>query len=183
MRKHYFCDKLIIGLKLKYKIKYNRECNQFCFGYFCFCGKNMQVILIEDIKKLGKAGDVVNVADGYARNFLLPQKKAELATPEALKNVEKIKKEEAEKQAQEVARAREIVGKIEGKKVTIKAKGEGEKLFGSVSAKEIAEKIGEGVREENIVLEKPIKNVGETNIIIKFNDDIETKVTLSVELK
>ncbi len=142
----------------------------------------MQVILKEDIKKLGKVGDIVNVADGYARNFLLAQNKAEVATPEAIEKVKASKEQQEKKREEELSRAREIAQKIENKKIVIKSKGEGEKLFGSVTAKEIAEQLGEGVAEENIILEKPIKRIGEVEIVVKFSDDIKSKIILSVKL-
>ena len=102
----------------------------------------MKVILLQDVKSQGKAGDIKEVADGYARNFLLNKKLALEATPQNLKNLELQKKKQAEKAAAELAEAKALAAKIADMTVEIKVKtGEAGRLFGSVTNKEVAEAI------------------------------------------
>ena len=99
----------------------------------------MKVILMEDVKSLGKKGTIVNVSDGYARNMLIPKKLGVPATPKNLNDL-KLQKAHEEKTAQEaLAAAKELGSKIEASEITVSITGEGGKVFGSVSAKEIAE--------------------------------------------
>ncbi len=143
----------------------------------------MQVILLKDVKKIGKVNDVVNVADGYARNFLFPQKMAEVATKDAVTKIEEVKQNEEKKTEQTLNDARETAKKIAGQRVIIETKGEGKKLFGSIGAKEIAEKIGDkNISERNIILDKPLKEVGEKEIEIKLIGDIEFKIIVIVNV-
>ena len=144
----------------------------------------MKIILLQDVKKIGKAGDVVNVADGYARNFLLPKNIAEPATEEKIKEVEK-RKANTEREAKErVEKAKKIKERMDGVEVVIKEKGENGKLFGSVDAKKIADKISEeGIKEDNIILDKPLKEVGEKEVKIKLDGDVEVKIKVVIELE
>lgn len=143
----------------------------------------MQVILLKDVKKNGKAGDIVNVADGYARNFLFPQKMAEVATKDAVDKIEKERKGEEKKTEQVLIEARKTAKKIAGQKITIETNGEGKKLFGSIGAKEIAEKIGyKNISEKNIILDKPLKETGEKKVEIKLINDIKFKIIVLVKI-
>ncbi len=141
----------------------------------------MKIVLLQDVKKIGKVGEVANVADGYARNFLFPQKLAEIATEKALAEVKKNEKQKIREEKEKQAEREKIIKKISGKKIIIKTKGEDGKLFGSVGVKEISEAIGNGVKAENIVLDKPIKKVGEQEITIKFAGGMKAKITLLIE--
>ena len=180
LQRNYFCDRLkCIRLKLNNSIII---AGAWLTQLLLVLLNSMQVILLQDVKKLGKVGDVVNVADGYARNFLFPQKMAEMATKNAIARTEKIKRKAKSKKEQMKKEWQEIVNKIANKEFIIKSKGENGKLFGSVGAKEIAEVVGEGVKEENVLLEKLIKKAGKTEIIIKLNKEIKTKVIISVEV-
>lgn len=140
----------------------------------------MKIILLQDIKNLGRTGDIKEVADGYARNLLLPKKLAEIATHEA---VEKIKKEKETAQKTEAKLLEDLkkrAGEISDKEITIKAKEKGGKLFGSIGKREIAEKLGSGVIEDMIELKENIKGIGVKNVIINFGNNIKAKITVNV---
>lgn len=145
----------------------------------------MKVILLQDVKGTGKKGELVDVSDGYARNFLLPKKVAKKATAQAmseLKNAEESKafKIEEEKKAANAAKA-----VIEGKSLTIKAKaGQGGRLFGSVTAKEIATELKKqfslNVDKRKISLDMDIKAFGTYNADVKLYTGIVAKLKVVV---
>jgi len=136
----------------------------------------MKVILKEEVKGLGKAGAIVNVAEGYGRNFLLPQKKAVDATPDNLKRAEKEKKKEEEKQKHLIVDAQELAKKVNEYSITISRQvGEGEKMFGAVTSSDIAEaleKEGINIDKRQVYIEKPIKDLGLFQVPIKIHQDI-----------
>ncbi|MDO4283694.1 MAG: 50S ribosomal protein L9 [Eubacteriales bacterium] len=138
----------------------------------------MKVILLEDVKALGKKGEIVNVSDGYARNMLLPKKLGVEAT-DRNKNDLKLQKAHEEKlAAQKLADAQAMAAELEKIKITVTMKaGEGGKVFGSVSAKEIAQAAkdqhGVEIDKKKIQLEEPIKSFGMFEVPIKLH----TKVT------
>ncbi|MBR6637226.1 MAG: 50S ribosomal protein L9 [Lachnospiraceae bacterium] len=144
----------------------------------------MQVILLEDVKALGKKGQIVNVNDGYARNFILPKKLGVEANGKNMNdlklqkaNEEKIKKEQLE-QAQ--AFAKQVEAAVVN--VTIKS-GEGGKTFGSVSTKEIAaaaEKAGLKLDKKKMMLDEPIRSLGTHIIQVKLHKDVTAKLTVKV---
>lgn len=145
----------------------------------------MQVILKEDVQKLGRAGDKVKVADGYGRNFLLPKNLAVVATPANIKRLEQelnSKKGQAKRQQLD---ARYLADAIEAKPVVIKvASGEGGKLFGSVTSTDIEKALAEReivVDKRKIDLEEPIKALGEYQVNIKIHPEIVAKTTVIVE--
>jgi large subunit ribosomal protein L9 len=133
----------------------------------------MQVILREDIDKLGKIGDLVKVADGYARNFLVPRKKAMEATPKNLRATEHAKKMVSDR-----------IRILKKEAVVIKVKvGEEGKLFGSVTAMDIAEAMkaqGVAIDKRKIMLEEPIKRLGDFTVSVKLHSDIAADVKVSV---
>ena len=145
----------------------------------------MKVILLEDVKTLGKKGDIVDVSDGYARNFILPKKKGVEASAANL-NTLKLKKANEEKIAQENLEAAQALGtQLEQAAVTIKIKaGEGGKLFGAISTKEIAAAIkaqhGLDVDKKKIVLDNPIKELGGYEVKIKLHKDVAAKLKVTV---
>ena len=144
----------------------------------------MEIIITKNIKGLGKVGDVKKVADGYARNFLLPQKLAEAATENAIKKAGDLADKESRGEKEKSAGARKLAEKLKGKTVTIKAKEKNGKLFGSVGVKEIAaglKKMGLEISEKSIVIEKPIKKIGEQEIKVKLGGGEEEKVRVVVE--
>ncbi len=145
----------------------------------------MKVILSEDVKSLGKKGEVVNVSDGYARNFILKTGKGVEATPANL-NTLKLQKANDEKVAQEKLEAAKALGeKLAAAPVTIRIKaGEGGKLFGAIASKEIAaavkEQYGLEVDKKKIVLEDPIKELGTHTVKVKLHKDVTAQLTVKV---
>ena len=137
----------------------------------------MKVILLEDVKSLGKKGEVVNVSDGYARNMILPKKLGVEATPKNLNDL-KLQKENDAKIAQEqLEAAREFAKNLEDKKVTLNLKvGEGGKTFGSVSAKEIAEaakeQLGLEIDKKKLQLPGAIRELGTTDVPVKLHPKV-----------
>jgi large subunit ribosomal protein L9 len=144
----------------------------------------MQVILREDIDKVGKIGDLVKVADGYARNFLVPRKKAIEATPKNLRATEHAKKMISDRVRILKKEATAEADRIKGVSVIIKAKvGEEGKLFGSVTTMDIAEAMkaqGVEVDKRKIVLAEPIKRLGDFTVSVKLHSDIAADVKVSV---
>ena len=146
----------------------------------------MQVILLEDINGTGKAGDIVKVSDGYARNMLIPRGKALEATDANKKQLEKKKALEAQKRAEEKAAALELKEKLEKVAITIKAKaGEGGKVFGSITSQNIAdtlkEQTGIEVDKKKIQLPATIKAGGDTTVDIKLYPEVAGKLKIKVE--
>lgn len=144
----------------------------------------MQVILREDIEKLGKIGDLVKVADGYARNFLVPTKKAIEATPKNLRAMDHAKKMVSDRLRKLKKEAAADADKMRGISVTIKAKaGEENKLFGSVTSMDIAEAVraqGVAIDKRKIVLDEPIKRLGEYAVPVKLHTDVVVELKVSV---
>lgn len=146
----------------------------------------MEVILKKDVQNIGEAGDIVNVKDGYARNFLLPQNFAEIATKGAKENREKnlarikAKQEKLHAEALETAKQIEALGSIE---FSAKA-GESGKLFGAITTKKLAEEIkartGLEIDRKTISLDAPINKLGSFNMLIKLTSKV--KVTLGVNV-
>lgn len=144
----------------------------------------MKVILLKNIEKLGKKGEVKNVADGYARNFLIPNKLAALATKSELAKLEEQKKIETEKAEEELKFYQEIANQIDGLELEIPAKvAEEGKLFGAVTDSQIAEKLKEKnfeIKKEQIKLESPIKEIGEHEATIEFPHNLEVKIKVII---
>ena len=148
----------------------------------------MVVILNRDIKGTGKAGDVVKVSDGYARNMLIPKGWATEATEGNVRSLEKQKAIAAEKKAEEKAAAQAQAEKIKALSVTIKTKaGEGGRIFGSITSKDIADALKAQhkltVDKKKIQLDSPIKQTGETEVAIKLYPEVATtlKVVVTAE--
>lgn len=145
----------------------------------------MIVILNRDVKGTGKAGEVVKVSDGYARNMLLPKGYATEATDGNLRNLEKQKELQAQKKADDKAAAEKVAAALENAKVVIKTKsGEGGKLFGSITSKDIAEaakeQTGITLDKKKIQIGNPIKNIGKFTVDVKLYPEVVGK--LSVEI-
>ena len=146
----------------------------------------MQVILKKDVQNLGEAGYLVNVKDGYARNFLIPQNAAEIATEGALQNREqnlariKAKQEKLHKEALELA---EKIEKFAELKLSAKA-GESGKLFGTITTKKLAEELkaqsGIEVDRKNVSLNAPINKIGEYTMLIKLTSKVKTELKVTV---
>jgi large subunit ribosomal protein L9 len=144
----------------------------------------MKVLLIKDVKGLGKAGEIKNAKDGYARNFLIPKGFAKLATPEVIKEwEEEQKRKEAELQA-EIAKLNELKEKIENISLVIKHKlGANGQLYGAITNKEVAEALKEkGIEIDKKHIDmKQIKSVGEYEVDVKLGHGIHAKLKLIVE--
>ncbi|MBE5816671.1 MAG: 50S ribosomal protein L9 [Clostridiales bacterium] len=145
----------------------------------------MKVILLQDVKSLGKKDDVIEVNDGYARNFLLPRKVAIAATKESIALVNDKKTSMAIKQQKEKEKAEALSKELEGKSVTIyQTVGDGGKLFGSVTGKEIADAIkkqyGYDVDKKKINIPDAIKQLGEYNCTVKISADYSSTIKINV---
>lgn len=145
----------------------------------------MDIVLLADVKALGKKGQIVKVSDGYARNFILPKKLGVEATPKNLNDL-KLQKANAEKvAAEQLAAAKALAEKIGSMSVSLKMKaGEGGKAFGSVSGKEIAaaaaEQLGLEIDKKKLVLPEPIKTFGTHEVPVKLHKDVTAKLAVKV---
>jgi large subunit ribosomal protein L9 len=144
----------------------------------------MKVILTDEIRGLGGRGEVVQVMDGYARNFLLPKNLAREATPGNLKAVEQERKKWAVLSAQEKTSAEELAQKISGLKVEVRKRvGESGQLFGSVTANEIADALaaqGIEVDKRRVELAHPIKNIGSHEVEVRLHREVTAKINVEV---
>lgn len=145
----------------------------------------MQVILKKDVKGTGKAGSVVKVSDGYARNMLIPKGMAVEATKANIRSLEKEKAQQAEEEAEKRAEAKKQAEVINGKSVEIKTKaGEGGRLFGSITSKDIAEavktQLGIDTDKKKIQLDSPIKSMGTFHVTVKLYYEIHAELTVNV---
>jgi large subunit ribosomal protein L9 len=145
----------------------------------------MQVILKQDVEKIGRRGDIVDVSRGYVRNFLVPRGLAEMATPTRLEEVRREMAEAEERNRRMAERAGEIAETLNKSVITIEARtGEDERLFGSVTAANIAEAIdrARGVRVDRrrIRLEEPIRSLGTHQVPVQVHGDVEASVKVIV---
>ncbi|MCC7174703.1 MAG: 50S ribosomal protein L9 [Bryobacterales bacterium] len=144
----------------------------------------MEVILREDVDKLGSRGQVVKVADGYARNFLLPKRLAVLATAANKKIVEQERLAHLRREATERSAAEELAKLLNGVSVTIAQKaGEMDQLFGSVTAKDIAEALEKQsytIERRKIHLDEPIKQLGEHAVMVRLFRDVSAEIKVNV---
>ena len=146
----------------------------------------MKVILLEDVKSLGKKGQIVDVSDGYARNFILAKKLGLEATSKNLNDLKLKKAHEHKLAAQRLQEAKDFAAKLEGLQVTLKIKaGEGGKLFGSISSKEIAEaakeQLGLVIDKKKLVLPNPIKAIGTTDVPVKLHPQVTGELKVIVQ--
>lgn len=145
----------------------------------------MKVILLKDVKGLGKAGEVVNASDGHARNFLIPKGLAKEATESGIKALERQKAAEERKRQQELEEAKTLADKISQLTVRLKGKaGDGGRLFGSVTSKDIAEGLEKQhkikIDKRKIQLENPIRELGAAVVEIKVYPEVTAKVKVEV---
>ncbi|TAL28603.1 MAG: 50S ribosomal protein L9 [Nitrospirae bacterium] len=144
----------------------------------------MKVILKEDVKNLGKMGDIMNVAEGYARNFLLPKKLAVEALTENIKALEHQKKIIQEKAKKVKKTSQDLADRVSSLTLAIKAKaGEEDKLFGSITSMDIAAALkneGIDIDKKKISLEEPIKRLGSYAVTVKIHSDITAQLNITV---
>jgi large subunit ribosomal protein L9 len=144
----------------------------------------MEIILREDVERLGSRGQVVKVADGYARNFLLPQRLAVAATDSNRKIVEQERQAHLRREAKQKGEAEDLSKLLSGVTVIIAQKaGENDQLFGSVTSKDVAEALAQKnytIDRRKIQLDEPIKHLGEFKIPVRLHRDVTAEVTVQV---
>ena len=145
----------------------------------------MKVLLIEDVDNLGYAGDVKNVANGYGRNYLIPQQMAVIATPGALKQSDTIKKVAEKRRAEETADAQAIANQLTGLELVFERRSSDMgKLYGSVTSADIAtaieEKTNIAVDKRKVALPEPMRNLGVQEVVIKLMIDVKTSIKVEV---
>jgi large subunit ribosomal protein L9 len=147
----------------------------------------MKVILLQTIDRLGKAGDIITVKEGYARNYLIPKNAAKEATAGNMKILESLKKKQAAEDAKALAEIKTIAEKLTGLALTIPAQaGEEDKLFGSVSGETIAEALaaeGMKVDKRDIILDEPIKKLGSYQVTVKLHPEVKASLNVLVVKK
>jgi len=144
----------------------------------------MKVILLQDVDKLGKKGDIKEVTDGHARNLLIPKKMAVLASKSEILRLEEQKKIEGDKSEKELIRFQEVASQIDGFELEISTKaGEDNKLFGAITVAKISEELKKNnfeIEKNQIKLENPIKEMGEYEISIELPHNLEAKIKLII---
>jgi len=145
----------------------------------------MKIILVKDVNKLGEAGKVVNVSDGYARNFLLPKNLALIATKNNLQRIEKIKKDAEIEKLEVENKFKAIAEKIKTTELTfIRKADENDHLFGSVSEIDIVEALAEKeieINKTDVAMEKHLKEIGDFEVKIVFPNDIKEILKIKIE--
>jgi large subunit ribosomal protein L9 len=146
----------------------------------------MEVLLIKDVERQGKAGEVISVSDGYARNFLLPRGLAVAATPGAIKQAEREREAEDRRAAAELSEAQAQALALDGVTVTFQARaGESDRLYGSITKANIAEaleeKVGQEVDRRKIEMDESLKDLGTHAVTVRLAPEAEAKVTVIIE--
>lgn len=146
----------------------------------------MKVILLQDVKSVGKKDQIVDVSDGYARNFIFAKKLGIEATPSNLNNLKLQKNNEAKIAKENLEKAKDFAAKLEELVIVVKIKaGEGGRVFGSVSSKEIAEatkkQFGVEIDKKKIVLDEPLRSFGTFEIAVKLHPEVTAKTRVKVE--
>ena len=144
-----------------------------------------ELLLLSDVDHLGKAGDVVKVADGYARNYLLPKDLAAPVSKQALRRLEKLRKEREEVSRIQLAEAKDKASKLDNASVTLRAKTvDGTRLYGSIQAADIVEALDAGLKvtvdKSQIVLSDPLKETGTFDVAVKLHPDLTCTVKVWV---
>jgi len=148
----------------------------------------MIVILLKDVKGTGKAGEIVKVSDGFARNMLIPRGMAKEATDGNVRSLEKAKAVQAQKDADAKAAAEKLAEELKEKEIVIRTKGgEGGKLFGSITSKDIEaavkEQLGVKIDKKKIQMESPIKHIGSFEVPVKLVGGVAAAIRVKVEAK
>ena len=145
----------------------------------------MEIVLLQDVKSLGKKGQVVKVNDGYARNYILPKTLGVEANAKNLNDLKLQKANDAKVAAEQLAAARELAAKLQEASVTVSIKaGEGGRTFGSVSTKEIGKAVSDQLKldidKKKMVLEEPIKSLGTHEVPVKLHKDVTAILRVKV---
>ena len=145
----------------------------------------MKIILLEDVEKVGEAGDIKEVSDGYARNFLFPQKLAELATAENIQKIEAEKIRQAKVAEQDLIFTEKIADQLNGTEIELAAKvNEAGKLYASINEAVLIKELknrGFNIKKGQIVLPEPIKEAGEHQLLINLDHGLEAEITVIVK--
>ncbi|MFQ5924687.1 MAG: 50S ribosomal protein L9 [Dehalococcoidia bacterium] len=146
----------------------------------------MRVVLLQDVPGLGRAGEVKDVASGYGRNFLLPRRLAEFATPAVLNRVEAIRQAEEKRQSQAEVEIVSLGQTLEGLEVVVKARvGAMDRLYGAITSGDIAEEIhrisGQDIDRRKIELEEPIRQLGEYEVLVRLSKELVPRIKVIVE--
>ncbi|NLZ48701.1 MAG: 50S ribosomal protein L9 [Clostridiales bacterium] len=144
----------------------------------------MKVILLQDVKNMGKKGDVVNASDGYARNYLFPKKLAQEATPENLHIINQKKENERKKKLEEIEAAQALAEKLKGKEIKITVKsGDNGRLFGAITNKDVADNLkkqyGVDIDKKKVVVDT-IKQTGVYDVELKLYAEVSTKMKVVI---
>ena len=145
----------------------------------------MKIVLREDVENLGHKGDLVDVADGYARNFLVPRGLAMKATRGGVAQAEAMRRNRAAREERDRGEAQELAGRLTANKVVVTARaGEGGKLFGSITSADLADAIakqaGAEIDRRSIQLAEPLKELGETEVAVKLPAEVTASVPVEV---
>jgi len=145
----------------------------------------MKVILLKDVKGAGKKGDVINAADGYARNFLFPRKLAQEATDTSMHILQNQKEAERRKKLAEIEAAQQLANELKGKEITLTVKsGENGRLFGSITGKDIADELnkqtGLDIDKKKVVVDN-IRQLGNYEVEVKLYPEISTKIKVTIK--
>ncbi len=145
----------------------------------------MKVVLLTDVKGHGKKGDIVEASDGYARNFLIPKKMAEIATADVLNNIKGKNEAAAFHKQQEIDKAKETAKSLDGAKIVLKSKaGDNGKLFGKITNQDVADavkfQLHHVIDKRKVVLPDGIKTTGETSVVLKIYPEISATITVVV---
>lgn len=144
----------------------------------------MKIILLQDVKSLGKKGEVKEVAEGYARNFLFAKNLAQIATPNAIKMVEAKNEKEKAQKIEEEKRLLALCEKLKNKEIVILVKERKGKLFGSITAKQIVAELAKEnleILEKCIIMKSNIKKIGNYEVGIELSEKIKTEIKLEVK--
>ncbi|MFA5383128.1 MAG: 50S ribosomal protein L9 [Eubacteriales bacterium] len=146
----------------------------------------MKVVLLEDVKNLGKKGDLVQVAEGHARNYLLPRKLAVEATEGKIKQLANLQEAAAKKKQREASEAKDLAGRLESLLVKVYSRaGEGGKLFGSINNKDIVDALvrdyGIEIDRKKIILKEPIKKLGFYSLPVKLYPSVQVNLSVNVQ--
>ena len=146
----------------------------------------MKVIFLQDVSAKGKQGEIKDVADGYARNFLFPKKLALPATPSAMKDAQAKMEENRKKQERQQVELQELAKRLEGTELAFKARaGEKGRLHGSITTADIAGKLtevaGTEIDKKKIKLDEPLRNLGTHEVVVSFHGGVEAKINILID--
>jgi large subunit ribosomal protein L9 len=144
----------------------------------------MKVVFLADVKNVGKRGDIKEVADGFARNFLFPKRLAEIATEASVARAKMEKQKQTENAKKDLEETQTLAEKLEGKEIVISGKAKDGKLFGGVTAKNIVKELkkeGIEIKENAIVLPETLKEIGEFEVGVKLPHGIESRVVVVIQ--